>query len=152
MDIEQNGALINPEMDVMTHEQQLDYTQSIRLNIVHQLAPNGVPPTDVKERRELLGFLESVDHQIHARRQSKADAKNADANERTANFLAELHKHKTGGFHRSDVAVIRDVTPDIVLDEETVITDYMLSQEANCGDTNFAAFSEQFKEENPEYK
>lgn len=141
------------KLDAMTRDQQLDYTQQLRLRIANQLAPYAIAPTDVKERRELMGVLESIDGQVFARKAAEDSAKNAGANERVASFLAELHSIGGKDLHRVDTPVMRDVSPDLsAFMDKSEVTEFMISQEEGAGDSNFAEFSEEFKRQNPIYQ
>lgn len=142
---------INPDLDAMTLDQQLDYTQGLRLKTARFLAPDDVISQDPKERRELLSVLESIDHQVTARKQYEVDNKNADTNGRVADFLSGLHSLGNTDFHRAATPTMRDVSPEFGEEADITPTEYMLSQESNAGDTSFAEFSKRFKEDNPQY-
>lgn len=139
-------------MEPMTAEQQLDYTQRLRLGIANQLAPDEVIPTESPARRELMSVAAAIDQQILARKQADIDSKNAGSKERVANFLADLHSiGDSNMLHRTTVPVERDVSPDLSFLDDKEVTEHMLSQEANSGDTNFTDFSKEFKLNNPQY-
>lgn len=146
---------LNPDVIIdvpMTVEQQLDYTQRMRLKIAQHLAPNESVVEDAKDRRELASTLAAIDQQVFARKQADIDSKTASSGERIANFLSELQSiGDVSKLHRSNTPVIRDVSPDLSFIEDDEITEHMISQEANSGDTNYTDFAKEFKQAHPEY-
>lgn len=139
-------------LDPMTPEQQLDYTQRLRMSIANQLAPAEMVPTDDKARRELMSVASAIDNQVFARKQADIDSKNATSGERVAGFLSQLHSiADSAQLHRSNKPVERDVSPELSYLDDNEVTVHMLSQEANSGDTNYTDFAKEFKLNNPQY-
>lgn len=76
---------------VMSDDEVLDYTQSLRRRLIDSLVPSGEMPRDVKEQRILLEAMKDMDRAALSKKKLVSDDKNADADRKTAEVIAKIY-------------------------------------------------------------